>query len=197
MIRPIADFITEEQLGPGGGERLADRQCGGCTQCCIVLGIDSPGLKKDRGTPCRHLGRGGCGIYRDRPAVCREYLCLWRVLEELPEAARPDRCGVLFTYHRNRAHEALSRYAIVASAANGPGDFDHPAARAALDALIAAEAMPVYLEHRGQRVMVFPDAALADAMLEPGAAMPQHLRDRAMALRRRWDISAAAREARP
>jgi Fe-S-cluster containining protein len=198
MIRPIADFITEQQLGPWIGEPLPDRQCGGCTRCCTALGIDSPGLRKDRGVPCRHLAAGGgCGIYGDRPAVCREYLCLWRVAEELPEEARPDRCGVLFAYGRNRAHEALCAYAIVASATRGPDDFDHPTARAALDTLIAAEAMPVYLEYGGRWVMVFPDAALADAMLHPEATADPYLRDRAAALRRNWDISAAAREARP
>jgi hypothetical protein len=199
MTRPIADFITEEQLGRGAGEPLADRECGGCTQCCTVLGIDSPGLRKDRCVPCHHLaaGGGGCGIYDDRPAVCREYLCLWRVLREVPEEARPDRCGVLFTYHPNRAHRALIQSAIVASATNGPRDFDHPAVRSALDTLIAAETMPVYLEHGGRWVMVFPDAALADAMLHPEATANPHLLDRAEALRRKWAISAAARYARP
>jgi hypothetical protein len=85
----------------------------------------------------------------------------------------------------------------LARPANGPADFDHPAARAALDVLIAAEAMPVHLEYRGQRMMVFPDPALADAMLHPETTGHRHLLERAAALRRKWEMSAPAGEARP
>jgi hypothetical protein len=197
MARPIADFISETQLGPEIGEPLAHRSCDGCVQCCIVLGIKAPELKKDPGVRCRHLAGAGCGIYRDRPVVCREFLCLWRLLDDLPEAARPHDCGVLFTYQWNHAPDALCNWSIVGVAVNGLDDFDHPATRAALDALTEVAAMPIHLEHRGRRFQIFPDEQLTDAIRRPETTQHRHLLERAAALRRKWETSAAARQPGP
>jgi hypothetical protein len=74
---------------------LDQRRCGPCTACCVVLKIDVPDLRKKARVPCRHLTASGCGIYATRPSVCREFLCGWRLFEELGEDWRPDRSGVL------------------------------------------------------------------------------------------------------
>jgi len=74
---------------------LAKRHCGPCTACCVVLKIDVPELRKKARVPCRHLTASGCGIYAKRPAVCREFLCGWRLFEELGDDWRPDLSGVL------------------------------------------------------------------------------------------------------
>jgi hypothetical protein len=198
MVRPIADFITDAQLGPRPGEPLPHRQCDGCVQCCIALGIEHPELRKPPNVPCPHLASaGGCGIYSDRPSVCRLYQCLWRLMKELPDEARPDKCGVVFSFHWNRTQPDLFEYSIVATAVNAPSDFDHPAARAALDTLVGAEAMPVWLDHSGRRHLLFPDAELADAILHPATTTHRHLVERAAALRRKWEISAAAGQPGP
>ena len=74
---------------------LDKRQCGPCTACCSELKIDTPELSKKARLPCPHLSIKGCGIYAARPPVCREFLCGWRLFEELDDAWRPDLSGVL------------------------------------------------------------------------------------------------------
>ena len=71
------------------------RACGPCTVCCVVLKIDVPELRKKARVPCRHLTGSGCGIYESRPPVCRQFLCGWRLFEELGDDWRPDQSGVL------------------------------------------------------------------------------------------------------
>jgi hypothetical protein len=84
---------TEVQgLVPGRG-------CAGCTECCEVLTIKTPELKKPPGVLCSHCQDGaGCQIYDSRPPVCRDFLCGWRHMEVLDDAWRPDRCGIIVTF---------------------------------------------------------------------------------------------------
>lgn len=70
---------------PGG----APAACFRCGTCCIAPDIST--LGKPVGTPCRHLtSERLCGIYPDRPAVCRDYrpddICV--ALQRLPPEAR-------------------------------------------------------------------------------------------------------------
>jgi hypothetical protein len=74
---------------------LAKRSCGPCTACCVELKIDTPQLRKKARLPCPHLTGSGCGIYAARPPVCREFLCGWRLFEEMGDSWRPDLSGVL------------------------------------------------------------------------------------------------------
>ena len=74
---------------------LDKRTCGPCTVCCVTLEIDTPEFRKKARVPCRHLTQSGCGIYAARPAVCRQFLCGWRLFDELGEDWRPDLSGVL------------------------------------------------------------------------------------------------------
>jgi uncharacterized protein len=73
--------------------RLDKRQCGPCTVCCTELKI--PQLGKEARVPCQHLASSGCGIYAGRPQVCREFLCGWRLFEEMGDDWRPDLSGVM------------------------------------------------------------------------------------------------------
>jgi len=78
-------------------QTLETRQCGDCTACCIALPVRE--LELPPYQPCRHL-RGapspGCGIYPDRPEICRAWHCTWRLSAALDDDLRPDRCGVIF-----------------------------------------------------------------------------------------------------
>jgi hypothetical protein len=74
---------------------LHKRVCGPCTACCVELKIDTPRLRKQARVPCLHLTSAGCGIYTERPSVCREFLCGWRLFAELSDDWRPDLSGVL------------------------------------------------------------------------------------------------------
>jgi hypothetical protein len=193
MARPIADFVTDRQLGPPLGQPLPQRPCGGCRQCCITMPVVDPQLRKAAGVPCNHLGPGGCSLYPDWPSICRKYQCAWKMIKELPEEARPDKCGVIFTlYYWDESQPEFLRSSVIATAVNAPSDFDHPAARACLDTLIRGEAMTVWLHHDRRLERLFPDPDLADAMLSPETTPHRHLLGRAAALRRKWEISAAA-----
>jgi len=69
------------------------RSCGECDLCCTVLRVDV--LRKAGGQRCRHQrGEGGCGIYDQRPGICRAYRCLW-LKGGLRESDRPDRLGAV------------------------------------------------------------------------------------------------------
>jgi hypothetical protein len=74
---------------------LHKRQCGPCTVCCVELKIDTPELRKKPRTACAHLSAVGCGIYTTRPPVCQQFLCGWRLFEEMGDDWRPDRSGIL------------------------------------------------------------------------------------------------------
>ena len=47
-------------------------ECSGCGTCCVAPDISA--LGKKIGERCPHLAEGErCGIYAERPAVCRGY----------------------------------------------------------------------------------------------------------------------------
>jgi hypothetical protein len=69
------------------------RQCGACTVCCIVPGIDTPQIQKATGSVCRNCGDGGCAIYDVRPRACRDFTCAW-LDGALGDDWRPDQSGV-------------------------------------------------------------------------------------------------------
>lgn len=78
--------------------RRARRQCGECTACCTILGIEE--LGKPSRQPCPHECDHGCFIYGQRPASCRAFKCLWLSDDDcrkqlLHNAERPDRCGIM------------------------------------------------------------------------------------------------------
>ncbi len=91
------------------------RECGECRACCVVLGFeahpDEAPFRKPHGTPCPHLIQIGCGIYSERPPVCRRFQCGWIQATNLPEALRPDRCGVLFCTNDNAYGDGYAVYA--------------------------------------------------------------------------------------
>jgi hypothetical protein len=74
---------------------LPSRECGTCTACCRVQPIRTPELRKTSHVLCQHCRETeGCRIYAQRPQVCRDYDCGWRLLAALPEDWRPDLSGI-------------------------------------------------------------------------------------------------------
>lgn len=76
------------------------RACGECVACCTgVFEFEEEGHKV-AGKPCEFLTENGCSIYKNRPKVCREFNCAWRVgskfVVPLPFTARPDLSGAVF-----------------------------------------------------------------------------------------------------
>jgi hypothetical protein len=77
------------------------RQCGTCTLCCKVMGIEA--LAKPRGVWCSHCQPGrGCEIYSGRPAECRSFSCAWLHDEKLGEEWYPKKSRIVLTVERNR-----------------------------------------------------------------------------------------------
>ena len=73
----MGDVPTEVEPRPGV------YQCVACGACCAAPDITA--LAKPLGVPCRHLGTDHlCGIYADRPAVCRNYRPDWVCAEVAP-----------------------------------------------------------------------------------------------------------------
>ncbi len=78
----------------------AKRSCGKCTACCTTPTLAVPGCNPLGGV-CAHLRktsrgrRPGCSIYEDRPQLCRDYACYWR-LGVLTTKERPDNLGLIF-----------------------------------------------------------------------------------------------------
>ncbi len=87
MSRQIDAVLRPGDASP---DVVPSRDCGPCTLCCTVLRVDD--LKKLGGVACAHLraDSAGCGIYQDRPRICRTYRCLW-LQGGLEDDDRPDR----------------------------------------------------------------------------------------------------------
>jgi uncharacterized protein len=73
---------------------IPGKTCGACTMCCKVLEIEQ--FQKPAGQWCSNCIRtGGCAIYAQRPAVCRDFECQWITDRQLPATMRPDRIGTI------------------------------------------------------------------------------------------------------
>ena len=68
------------------------KDCGECTWCCFHT--EATSFEKKNGW-CIYC-KNGCFIYNQRPDVCRNFDCIWRMEDDVPESYRPDRCGVMF-----------------------------------------------------------------------------------------------------
>ena len=67
------------------------RECGECTLCCKVVGVED--LKKPAGRWCTHCtASNGCAIYEARPQECRDFVCAWLQSDALDEQWKPSRC---------------------------------------------------------------------------------------------------------
>jgi uncharacterized protein len=70
------------------------RACGTCTLCCRLPDIDH--FDKPADEWCSHcVAEKGCTIYSRRPAVCRDFHCLWITDEALGEEWAPSRSHVM------------------------------------------------------------------------------------------------------
>jgi hypothetical protein len=65
------------------------RSCGSCSLCCKVVRI--PEVGNTAGTWCRHARPGkGCGIYDQRPFLCRSAYCEWMVTPGFGPEWKPE-----------------------------------------------------------------------------------------------------------
>ena len=93
-------------------ESIAATSCGDCTACCTLYAI--PDLDKPQHVTCRHLRGNRCGIYENRPRMCREFFCGWRQGVVTGVERRPDRWGIVFHVLANADIPSLHVYELAA-----------------------------------------------------------------------------------
>lgn len=70
-------------------------ECGKCDLCCSLLPIDDWEFEKPAHTKCPNLAEcGGCSIYENRPTVCADYQCGWKLFG-LPTRWKPSVCDMI------------------------------------------------------------------------------------------------------
>lgn len=142
------------------------RSCGGCTACCKVLGIEE--LSKPPHTPCKHCSLAGCDIYESRPSVCRNWFCFWRVMEGIPENARPDKIGVIISFETyDKPEHPFEKAYIIVRAIDNQDVFDDPTVRSMVEIIINEGSLPVWTGFEGRKKLIYPDTKFADAILNP------------------------------
>lgn len=167
------------------GPVLAERDCGNCTVCCSVLTVDTPDFKKPAGTPCSQLGAQGCTIHAVRPPICRTWFCAWRRLADLPDAARPDRSGLLVSVNFVRQpRNCLEAVSFNVRAIHGSAAIDQAMARRILDQLCDG-LVAVWFSDGSQKMLMHPEQDVASLVIS-GAPAPVHLHDEVAAWRERY-----------
>ncbi len=156
------------------GPVLADRACGECVACCTVLTVDTPDFKKPAGTPCKHLVSGGCGIHEVRPNICRTWFCAWRRVASLPDAARPDRCGLLVSVNFVREpRNCFEGVSINVRKLAGSDAIESGMAGIVLDSLCEG-LVPVWFSDGSKKMLMHPDNEVAGFVIS-GDPAPPHL----------------------
>lgn len=73
------------------------RECGTCSLCCKLVGIEA--LSKPPGAWCPNCKPGvGCGIYADRPQECRDFACAWLENQQLGDEWQPIRSKIVLYF---------------------------------------------------------------------------------------------------
>jgi hypothetical protein len=75
--------------------KVNSRSCGDCSFCCdgwLSAGIWGHDMYP--GKPCKFKSKdSGCGIYHQRPQLCKDFLCLYRQDSKVPEHLKPNIIG--------------------------------------------------------------------------------------------------------
>lgn len=131
------------------GPLVPGRECGGCTACCEHIVVESDVFSKPSGVLCRHACAAGCAIHEERYPVCRAWHCLWRHIPDLPEEARPDRCGILWGYAWSEGdHRRFQTRYVHGICFQGLQTLTTPPAQTALAHFMAGD-LPVWVSEPG------------------------------------------------
>lgn len=189
MNRSPADPDIETMLL---GPLVPGRDCGDCTACCTHLTVNSPDFSKPAGISCRHLTTGGCGIHAVRPHICRTWFCGWRRRADLPDAARPDRSGLLISLNFiDQPKNCLEAVSLNIRILSGSNAIRNGMAAAILDRLCAA-LVPVWFSDGEEKMLMHPTADVARHVLSD-ARPPASLAPEVAAWRGRYALFDADR----
>ena len=172
------------------GPVLPDRACGDCTACCTVLTVDTPEFSKPAGIPCANLCADGCRIHAVRPGICRTWFCAWRRIATMPDAARPDRSGLLVSLNFVREPQNCFEGVSINVRALADSDaIENGMAAAILDSL-CDRLVPVWFSDGSRKMLLHPEDDVARLVIS-GNPPPDHLRDEVDAWRERYGIFAS------
>jgi hypothetical protein len=90
-------------MNPSASPQAAPgKSCGTCMMCCKLPLIKE--LEKPSCQWCRHVVIGkGCGIYADRPQVCRSFHCQWILDAGLGPEWKPEKAKFIIYLDREKA----------------------------------------------------------------------------------------------
>jgi hypothetical protein len=151
------------------------RPCGPCQLCCKLFPV--PVLDKPAGQWCRHSCARGCAIHAERPEICRQYDCYWRDHDDLPDACRPDRIGVVVT-ERGTVNVSYYFLPVVTLQEDFPGAALGPDAAQLLESFIR-QGFAVFIIHGPDARIEFDRArypGVSSEMIE-AALREEHTRD--------------------
>lgn len=93
----------------------------------------------------------------------------------MPDEARPDRCGVIFSLETSSAPRDIFEQAyFIGRAIHSAADIEHPVAQAGFAMLIDAAVLPVYVGVGSLKSVVFPREEVGRYLLT-GDEPPPHL----------------------
>jgi hypothetical protein len=73
--------------------------------CCLLF--DVPELEKPENEWCKHCRPGrGCGIYNERPDICRRYVCMW-LAGDMPDYWQPVRSKMILDFELSSERDVL------------------------------------------------------------------------------------------
>ncbi|OJU10412.1 MAG: hypothetical protein BGN86_00310 [Caulobacterales bacterium 68-7] len=161
-VDPTARAADQALFGPLD----PSRPCGDCAACCVALGITEAPINKVPGEPCRFLSHQGCGIYQQRPDVCRHFQCLWKRSSVLPADARPDQSRVMFFFEGHKPPRFATEHAYIMALALDDGQsLDTDAFRSAVQGVIARYPhIPIWVSARDQKLCIYPRPKLLDVI---------------------------------
>lgn len=88
---------------------------------------------------------------------------------------------------REPARTPFEGFYIVARAMDGWHDFDRPQAAAVVRMFVEEGTLPVWLSYGGNKVLIYPQKELAEAVINPAIAT-EHLRPQVEAWRKRLQL---------
>lgn len=163
------------------------RDCGDCTACCTHLTVNSPDFAKPAGVACSHMAAGGCAIHAVRPHICRTWFCVWRRRADLPDAARPDRSGLLISLNFvDQPQNCLEAVSINIRMLPRSDAIRSGMAAAILDRL-CDRLVPVWFSDGEEKMLMHPAADVARVILSD-APPPVALAQEVAAWRERYAV---------
>ncbi len=161
------DFRPDADRQKIFGDLVPGRECGDCSACCIHLQIDTPELKKTSGVVCENCAEPGCKIYETRFPVCRDFHCLWKHIEAMPDEARPDKLKIIFSLqHPKKPEHPFTKLFIGGWAYEGPEAYDTPLAQNLL-AMFSQGDLPVWISTEGANsYLAHPDQDIVDVVMK-------------------------------